>query len=230
MYKFGLVLKKVWFGGEMRIPINLKLKRKLHKDVSYAQDIIIQELYDFFPNAVIHGGTAIWRCYNGNRFSEDIDVYISRDKERIEKFFQGLAKKGFKIIKKRVKQNSLYSALEFAGVLVRIEAIFKEVKNFILKDYEMAEGPFFNVYTLSAEDLIKEKVDTYIKRKKIRDLYDVFFLLSYVQEKKKIVNFITELIKDFKAADDGSTLKTLIISGPVPDSKKILDYIKRWAG
>lgn len=59
-----------------KIPLNLKLKRKIQKDIAYAQDIIIEELYTFFSTAVLHGGTAIWRCYNGNRFSEDIDFYI----------------------------------------------------------------------------------------------------------------------------------------------------------
>ena len=74
------------------IPINLKLKRKMHKDIAYAQDLIVEEIYNFFPKAVIHGGTAIWRCYNGNRFSEDIDVYIKKDREKIEEFFKTLEK------------------------------------------------------------------------------------------------------------------------------------------
>jgi len=91
------------------IPINLKLKRKAHKDIAYAQDLIVEEIYNFFPKAVFHGGTAIWRCYNGNRFSEDIDLYMNKDKNKIEEFFNSLVKKGFKIIKKRVKENSLYS-------------------------------------------------------------------------------------------------------------------------
>ncbi|MEM1546291.1 MAG: nucleotidyl transferase AbiEii/AbiGii toxin family protein [Candidatus Methanomethylicia archaeon] len=34
------------------------------------------EIYNSFPEAVIHGGTAIWRCYGSNRFSEDVDVYL----------------------------------------------------------------------------------------------------------------------------------------------------------
>jgi len=41
------------------------LKKKIHKDIAMAQDLMIIELYDNLSNAVIHGGTALWRCYGG---------------------------------------------------------------------------------------------------------------------------------------------------------------------
>jgi len=211
------------------IPINLKLKRKAHKDIAYVQDLIVEELYNYFPQAVIHGGTAIWRCYNGNRFSEDIDVYIEKDKDKIENFFKSLEKKGFQIIKKRVKTNSLYSNLRFNDIAVRFEALFKKTKNFILKQYENSDGIFINVYTLSSEDLINEKVDTYLKRKKIRDLYDIFFLLNYVSDKKKVILSLKKLIKNFSKPEDEENLKAIIIIGVIPSSKDIFDYITRWA-
>src|SRR3989344_4119163 len=163
-------------------PINIKLKKRAHKDIAYAQDLIVEELYDYLPEAVIHGGTAIWRCYQGNRFSEDIDVYIKKDKIRINKFFEHLEKKGFEIKKKRIKENSLYSVLKYNNALVRFEALFKTIKNPILKEYENVEGILINIYTLSPEDLIKEKINTYKKRRKIRDLYDIFFLLRYAKK------------------------------------------------
>ncbi|MEK6951856.1 MAG: nucleotidyl transferase AbiEii/AbiGii toxin family protein [Nanoarchaeota archaeon] len=211
------------------IPINLKLKRKVHKDVAYVQDLIVEELYNYFPHAVIHGGTAIWRCYNGNRFSEDIDAYIEKDNDKIENFFKSLEKKGFQIIKKRVKANSLYSSLRFNDIAVQFEALFKKIKNFILKEYENSDGIFINVYTLSSEDLINEKAETYLKRKKIRDLYDIFFLLNYVSDKSKIILPLKRLIKNFSKPEDEENLKAIIIIGAIPGSKDIMDYITRWA-
>jgi len=58
------------------LPIDKKLKKRTHKIVALAQDILVMELYNSFTNAIIHGGTAIWRCYGSNRFSEDVDVYL----------------------------------------------------------------------------------------------------------------------------------------------------------
>src|SRR3989344_3159573 len=209
-------------------PINIKLKKRAHKDIAYAQDLIVEELYDYLPEAVIHGGTAIWRCYQGNRFSEDIDVYIKKDKIRINKFFEHLEKKGFEIKKKRIKENSLYSVLKFNNVLVRFEALFKNIKNPILKEYENSEGIQINIFTLPPEDLIEEKLSAYQKRKKIRDLYDIFFLLRYIKEDKSINKDLKNFIKNFTPPEDEQNLKAIIISGLIPNSKNMLDYIRRW--
>jgi len=209
------------------IPLNLRLKRKAHKELAYAQDIVVEELYKFFPRAVIHGGTVIWRCYKGNRFSEDIDIYIKRDEERIREFFRHLESKGFKIIKKRIKENSLYSELSFNGALVRVEAVFKNIKKIVLKEYETSESFFMNIYTLSPEDLIMEKAETYLKRKKIRDLYDVFFLLRYVKE-KGVIDSLKNLVKNYSKPIDEGNLKSIIISGLIPSSEEMLRYIERW--
>ncbi len=38
------------------------------------QDTLIDLIYDTIQaDATLYGGTAVWRCYNGNRFSEEID-------------------------------------------------------------------------------------------------------------------------------------------------------------
>ena len=54
------------------LPMAMKLKREAHRKVAEAQDLIVVSTFDTFGDAVIHGGTAIWRCYGGNRFSEDV--------------------------------------------------------------------------------------------------------------------------------------------------------------
>ena len=210
------------------IPINLKLKKKAEKEIAYAQDIIVGELYKFFPNAVIHGGTAIWRCYNGNRFSEDVDAYINKDLSKIEDFFNSLEGKGFKIIKKRVKEASLYSELMFNNTAVRFEATFQSKKPFLRK-YETSESFFINVYTLTAEELIIEKVETYLKRKKIRDLYDISFLINYAENREAIKNYLKKLIENYEKPKDEENLANIIIIGAVPNSNEILMEIKRWA-
>lgn len=212
----------------MKIPISLKLKKKLHQDIAYAQDIIVEELYRIFDNAVLHGGTAIWRCYNGNRFSEDIDFYIEKNKGKIELLFNNLKKRGFGIIKKKVSENSIYSLLKLGGTEIRFKALFKKIGNYFLKSYETSEGNWVNVLTLSPEQLIEEKIDAYSKRRKIRDLYDLFFLLNYAAEKEKIKNKIKGFLKHFKEPEDKDTLKELIIVGKVPSYEEIVEVIRLW--
>lgn len=210
-----------------KIPLILRMKRKKHREICLLQDTLIEKLYETIPKAVLHGGTAIWRCYSGNRFSEDIDVYLEKDRKKIEKFFDKLKKSGFKIIKKRLKENSLFSVLKFNDTEIRFEGVFKKVKG-IIKEYETCEEFLINVYTLLPEDLIKEKVDSYLGRQKIRDLYDIFFLLRYVKETEKIKPKLKKWLQNFKEPVDEKELKTLIIFGITPTKKDILEYIKRW--
>ena len=72
------------------LPLHHKLKKKIHKTIALAQDILVMKMYEKFPNAIIHGETAIWRCYGSNRFSEDVDVYLQpkdKNKKILEDFF-----------------------------------------------------------------------------------------------------------------------------------------------
>ena len=209
------------------IPLVLKLKRARHKEVARAQDLIIEELYHYFEKAVLHGGTAIWRCYNGNRFSEDIDVCITKDEKRINEFFDALKKDGFNIKKKKISEKSIFSVMELNGTEVRFEAIFERVEG-SLKEYETADGNFVTIYALRVEEIINEKIDAYMKRLKIRDIYDIFFLLRYVTSKQEVSRKLRLLLENLKEPIDAGELKVLIIEGIVPNTEKIIEYIKRW--
>ena len=208
------------------IPLILKLKKAEHKEVAKAQDLIVETLYKTFEYGVIHGGTSIWRCYHGSRFSEDVDVYISRDLKKIDLFFSSTEKLGFIIKKKKIGENSLYSNLELNETSVRLEAIFKKV-NGSLAEYEAVDGNLITVYTLLPEELINEKVNAYLGRKKIRDLYDIFYLLRFVKDKKLIIKSLKKLIDEFPRPVDEKDLKILIIEGIVPNLDSMLLYIKR---
>ena len=209
------------------IPLHQRVKRRKHISIARLQDIVVETLYRVFPNSVLHGGTAIWRCYSGTRFSEDIDVYIERDEKRIELLFKYLKNVGFRIEKKRVKENSLYSKLIMDREEIRLEALFLR-KRGIVREYETYEGMFINIYTLLPEDLIEEKVAAYRKRRKIRDLYDIFFLLKYVKDYKRISASLDELLDRFHRPLDEGDLGALILVGISPNTDDMLDYIRRW--
>jgi len=210
------------------IPLSLRIKKETHKKIASAQDLIVEEIYKHFNNAVFHGGTAIWRCYSGKRFSEDLDFYFPKEKEKINELFSSLEKIGFKIIKKKVLDNSVYSELEYNRISVRLEATFQKVKGNIV-DYEKSEGNIISVYSLTPEEFIKEKINTYLSRFKIRDLYDIFFLLKLVNSFDLLKKEIKRLTSNYKKPIDESDLKVIILEGIVPSSEEMIDYIrKKW--
>jgi predicted nucleotidyltransferase component of viral defense system len=212
---------------EKRTPLHRKVRKEKHKKIAGAQDIVVETLYRVFPRAVLHGGTAIWRCYSGNRFSEDVDAYIEKDTEKIDKFFEEMKKAGFEIIKKRMTKSSLYSLLSFGGTEVRFEALFRRAEG-VVKEYETYEGILFNVFTLTPEQMIMEKIGAYIKRRKIRDLYDIFFLLRHLTDAKKLKSNLKELLRNFKEPVDEGELKALILFGAIPTKEDIVEYLEGW--
>ncbi len=212
-----------------RIPLGLRIRRRRHRMIAQLQDMIVEKLVEVFPKVVIHGGTAIWRCYGGNRFSEDVDVFLEKDIAKLNLLFEELERAGFKILKKRIKENSLFSVLKFDEIEVRLEAVFKRVEG-ILGEYETVEGNLITVYTLPPEILIKEKVNAYLKRRKVRDLYDIFHLLRFVEQKEKVKRSLLILIERFEKPLDEEKLKELILHGVVPTSREIIECVKRWLG
>lgn len=207
--------------------MHMRIKRRHHREIAIAHDIIIEVFSSVFQEGVLHGGTVIWRCYSGNRFSEDVDVYIEKNLGKIEELFERLKKRGFDVIKKRVKQNSLYSTLRFGETEVRLEAIFKRTKGTI-GEYETYEGNLLSVRTLTPESLMDEKIEAYLERRKIRDLYDVFFLLKHVEKTDKMKSKLLKLVQNFRAPFDEKELKTLVLFGLVPNHQDMLERIKRW--
>jgi len=209
----------------MNIPLQAKLKREIHRKIAYAQDIIVKEVYSVFDKAVLHGGTAIWRCYNGIRFSEDLDFYLSYDLKKIELLFENLKKVGFEIKKKKISERSIYLELELDRTSVRLEATFQKISG-VICDYEMSDGNIISIYSLTPKSFLIEKSNTYLKRFKVRDLWDVFFLLKMVNDTSSIKE-IGDLIKNYKRPIDGADLKVILLEGIIPSTSEMIEYIKQ---
>lgn len=208
-----------------KIPLQARLKREAHRNIAYAQDLIVKEVYSVINNAILHGGTAIWRCYSGKRFSEDLDFYLPKDFKKIEEIFENLKKIGFDIKKKKISETGVYSELEINRIAVRLEATFQKVQS-ILCDYEMSDGNYISIYSLAIEGFLTEKAKTYLKRLKVRDLWDVFFLLKNIENSRDIPE-IAVLIKNYKKPIDEEDLKVILLEGLVPSAEEMIQYIRR---
>jgi predicted nucleotidyltransferase component of viral defense system len=211
------------------LPIEKKLRKKIHKQVALAQDILILEVYNIFPKAIIHGDTAIWRCYGSNRFSEDVDFYFPLEvKERLQVLTENLKKRGFIIEKFKRTNNTIFAKFSYLNTSIRLEAVFKKIKNYVTKNFEMSDGTFILVNTLSPEEMILEKISAYKKRKKVRDLYDIFFLLKFVENKEKIKEALKDFLEKFEKPEDEKELKVLIISGSIPNVESMVEVMGAW--
>lgn len=165
----------------------------------YIQDLLLHYIYknvsDMF---VFKGGTALYKVYSLNRFSEDLDFTLNKRKIDLEQ----LLKKVFRLlslinVRGNVEEledfhNQINARLTFRGPLYdgRKESLVRIILNISIREKAMdeikkemvytvySEIPEYEVFVMSKEELVAEKIRTVIVRSKSRDVFDLWFLLK----------------------------------------------------
>lgn len=214
----------------MDLPISSLLKRRDELETAQLEDDVISILTNITDKMAMHGGTAIWRCYNGKRFSTDIDVYMW-DENFKEKFVAAVGKIGVKVSKFREKGITFIHVIK-NNTEIKIEPMNME-KRALLVPYERIDGSKVNILALSPEDLISEKTEAYGNRRAYKDLYDITILLNSVKDPDKIKRVLSEFAKDIPVPDESiqslTEFKATVYAGIVPTYTKMADFIKRWS-
>ncbi|MBU0636453.1 nucleotidyl transferase AbiEii/AbiGii toxin family protein [Candidatus Micrarchaeota archaeon] len=211
----------------MRIPLKNVLKRQSHVQLAELQDEVVDLVYSVFPKAVLHGGTAIWRCLQGNRFSEDLDFYALVDRKFKQGLEEEIKKRGLFLAKFKQTQNTVFAKISNFQTEVSLEISVRKSPEIISTSFEKTNGSSTEIFTLSPEELLKEKSAAYLNRGLVRDLYDVFFLLGKTDTIDRARKELEKLIKNSKAPVDEKNLKTLVFSGIAPSSKNMLEKIQK---
>ena len=172
------------------------LTNKEYIEKDYFQDLFLFQLYKKTNLFVFKGGTCLYKIHNLPRFSEDLDFSVL-GKTEPEKIISEVADKIGREIKSIKKmKNSILIKLGFKGILtdyntLRIDINLKnpvfeyEIKNYISPYIDI--NPF-SLRVLSLKEMLAEKVHAIFARNKARDLYDLFFLLRFVELDMETIN------------------------------------------
>jgi predicted nucleotidyltransferase component of viral defense system len=211
------------------VPPVERLKRRVHRSVALAQDVLVTCAYDSFPDCVLHGGTTIWRCYGGGRFSGDVDVYLPTfSKVAAERFRLALGAKGMRELKFKKSENTVFGKFSLSGGLVSFEGALRKSPDRVTVPYSLVGGGYMIVIALPPEALVVEKAAAYSARRKVRDLYDLFFLLNKVEDRKKVAESLAILLKRYATPVDEAQLKATVLTGAVPSADDMIEGIRRW--
>ena len=212
----------------MEIPLEQLLKNKEYLEIARLQDEVIARLYSVDTKLTFHGGTSIWRCYGGKRFSYDLDLYIKNYNE-IEKLIKNLKRYDLIVRSAKIRRGSRYIAYYSVSnfhTSITLEFSQKRTVNSVLATYVKTDGSRMDIFSLSPESLLSEKIAAYQSRRSVKDIYDIFILAHTVklnETRQSIDRFLSEI----KRPVDENTLAQLIYDGPIPDVKEIIDYIGR---
>ena len=209
----------------MKIPLIKKIKRREYLQKAILQDLVVLCVYEIQPNAVFHGGTSLWRCYNGNRFSDDLDFYFVSEKNFKNKLDSCLKSKGLKLIKYKETKHTIFSKISDGKTDVKIEVSFENKKGEITR-YELVDGSFIDILALTPKQLFYEKMSAYKNRRLARDIYDIYFLIRLFdldeRDKSELANFLDHLNEPV----DKESLKSIVLTGLAPSFEQIVSRLK----
>ncbi|MCL5430238.1 MAG: nucleotidyl transferase AbiEii/AbiGii toxin family protein [Candidatus Marsarchaeota archaeon] len=214
----------------MKLPILKVLKKRDYRELAAFQDTIVGILYQADSTVILHGGTCVWRCFGGSRFSSDIDVYI-RSKSNLERIKENITATasdyGVKIEKIKDTGNLIFMAFSSGDTYLKVEINYvKDTLHPIATRFEKVDGTYTEVLALLPEDLLLEKIAAYSDRLFIRDIYDIYVLSSYVKKSGETKKAVAKFIKSIKRPINESDLKSLVYEGPVPTFQGMIEYIK----
>jgi predicted nucleotidyltransferase component of viral defense system len=213
----------------MELPISSLLKSRNELETAQLEDEVVDMLFGITDKISLHGGTAVWRCYGGKRFSKDIDAYIWAEGFR-EKFIERAERIGIEVTKFREKRIT-YIHVRKGDTEIKIEPNNAE-KTAILVPYERIDGSRINVLALSPEDLVIEKIAAYSDRRAYKDLYDITVLLNHIKFPEKIKGRLSEFAKRIPSPDEEfqtyASFRSVIYAGTVPSYERMVEFIRRW--
>ncbi len=226
------------------------------QEKEYLLKLFLYFYYKHYQDAVFKGGTCLKFLFGLDRFSEDLDFNIKnpakfkRQVKAVLKNISGLGINNY-FLKEELFKGSYTCEIGFEGPLYkgtkqtqnkfRLDAGYrtgtfqKPEWKIVKSEYPETEENFL-VLMISLEELLVEKVIALVKRKKGRDLYDLWFLFNAdIKLDKKLLENKTKIEKatlDFsKIANkkeyerDMSRLTNRLI--PYQQvKKKVLEFLK----
>ena len=204
-------------------------------------DEVVDLVLKHYDNFVMHGGTAVWRCYGGNRFSRDVDFYSNLDPSGESLFQKQLHKllvdHGYPIREEKYnnKTKTLHVIFRGEGTTGKLDITFAKARGDAV-EYLRVDGAKRIIHALSPEALLNEKIDAYSNKyekqeHEIQDIYDMVILKNRIEkpsmETCKRLSAFLDKVKD-NAPKDERTLKQLVFRGVAPDFSGIIRILERW--
>lgn len=215
----------------LQLPLANKLRKREYREIAGFQDSVVDVLYGTCPAAVMHGGTVVWRCFGGRRFSYDIDAYLPGNtslKTLGGKFRKVAEDYGITVKKIKDTGNLMFVGLSLGDAYLKMEMnhATKKLSPVAIR-FERTDGTFRDVLSLTANELIMEKIEAYEDRRFIRDIYDIYVLSDHSAKDTKLSQLVSHFLEGLpQPTNEGGDLETLLYEGPVPSFNNMVEHIR----
>jgi predicted nucleotidyltransferase component of viral defense system len=133
---------------------------------------------------VLGGGTMLRLCYGLNRFSVDLDFWIVKtiDVDKLFKDLKGSLAEFYTIVDYASKFYTIRFEIKSRDyprcLKLEIRKVTKKVRTERMIAYSKYSTTQILLNVVSLEDMMAAKVEAFLDRKEIRDIFDVEFLLK----------------------------------------------------
>lgn len=214
----------------MAEPLMLRLRRGDFLALAELQDRFVDAISSIDSSFVLHGGTAIWRCYAGNRFSFDIDGYITSKRESdllSADLTWEITRRGMRLARIRAIGESMIATVASEDAELKVELLYrKRGIRHVVANYERVDGSMLSIRTLSPGGFVLEKVEAYEHRRYLRDLYDIYQLVDRAKGDPSVVRRVRRFIMNIEPPSGAPSLGEIVFSGAVPSFSDMVGSIK----
>ncbi|MCD5409394.1 MAG: nucleotidyl transferase AbiEii/AbiGii toxin family protein [Methanocellales archaeon] len=182
--------------------------------------IVLEQLRDLFPEAILKGGTALNRVYLAklgvSRFSEDMDLDFISNKGLNEKISTIREKvvgiKGFDIEGPRILHRTLRFDCYYMNEFDERDRIMIEFyltrTEFLKTEDVLVKSPFIETHpailkVYSLEDLMARKFITLYNRTEGKDIYDAFYCLDLNFDREDLLKALSLMLDFYKVNPQG---------------------------
>ena len=211
----------------MKLPIAKQLKKQSQVQIAFLQDEIVDILYSLADDLIFRGGTAIWRCYHGKRFSEDLDFYSLSFTNIMKEFHESVISHGLSVPRIEDTGNVIFSTIRNNDATIRVEINHVSDVTGNLMKYELTDGSNVEVLSLTADQFINEKILAYTDRRYIRDIYDIYHISTNFQLQDLTRQNLMEFLSNLPQPLDEPVLRTLVYAGLAPTFENMIREMKR---
>jgi len=168
---------------------------------------------------VFCGGTMLRLCHELNRYSVDLDFWFL-NADRPDAVFAGVKdylKEKYILKTARHTQKGMLFEFTVKGYPRRLKIEIRKTKERPALEDKIAYSRFSNVQVpvrgATLEDMMKAKIETFLRRGEIRDVFDIEFLVKKgvrIRADKKQLLSMQKHIRRFRANDYRITLGSLL--------------------
>jgi len=147
---------------------------------------VLQEMYNakLLNKLIFVGGTMLRLCHGLDRYSMDLDFWITEkiDKTKLFSSLKDLFENNYKVLDSQDKYYTMIFEVksDFYPQKLKIE-IRKEPKR-VKFEKSIAYSPNSNIQvmlnSITLDEIMKAKIEAFLNRKEIRDVYDIEFLFK----------------------------------------------------